>query len=208
MTMKKLSTVLFLILFAAVAVNAQEFKKFKWGLGLGYAIPGGSGAKGGVLIYSEPAYRINDQIILGLRMEFAGMARGYSNGVAASASVSFAGSYALTGQYYFSNNTFRPFVGLGIGTYKLASVSALASADNQYYYAGVSGSKFGFFPRVGFDAGHFNMAIEYNLVGKTTLRGYDMDTDTIDPSAPKVDQKNGYIGVKFGVSIGGGKRNK
>lgn len=204
--MKKISTILFIILFAAVAVNAQEFKKFRWNLGMGYAIPGGSGAKGGILIHSEPTYRVSDQILVGLRMEFAGMVRGYSDGVASEASVSFAGSYSLTGQYYFSNNSFRPFVGLGVGTYALASVSGnITSEDNAYYYAGASGSKIGFFPRVGFDAGHFNLQLEYNLVGKTEMEAFDASTGLPDASK-NIDQKNGYIGVKLGVFIGGGRK--
>jgi hypothetical protein len=204
--MKKVSTVVFLVLLTAMAVRAQEFKKFRWNLGMGYAIPGGDGAKGGVIIHSEPAYRITDQILVGLRMEFAGMARGYSDGTTAKGNVSFAGSYALTGQYYLSDNKFRPFVGLGIGTFTLASVSGVATADNQYYYAGVATKKLGFFPRVGFDAGHFNLSLEYNLIGKTKLEGYSSTTHTISSSAPKIDQKNGYIGVKFGVFIGGGRK--
>ena len=204
--MKKFTTVLLLVLVAAVASQAQEFKKFRWNLGLGYAIPGGDGAKGGVLVHSEPAYRVSDQLLVGLRMEFAGMLRGYSDGVSAGGSVSFSGSYALTGQYYFSNSKFRPFAGLGIGTFSLASVSALASADNQYYYVGASGSKLGFFPRVGFDVGHFNMSLEYNLVGKTSLNAYSYTTGAPSTTAPKVDQKNGYIGIKLGVFIGGGRK--
>lgn len=196
-----------LVLLIAVGANAQEFKKFRWNLGLGYAIPGGTGAKGGVLIHSEPGYRVNDQLLVGLRMEFAGMVRGYSSDVqTAGIDISFAGSYALTGQYYLNNNSFRPYVGAGLGLYKLASVSALASADEQYYYAGASGSKIGFFPRVGFDAGHFNLQLEYNLVGKTDLEGYSSETGMPDSSAPTLSSKNSYLSIKVGCFIGGGRK--
>lgn len=205
--MKKLLTLFALVLLVAVGANAQEFKKFRWNLGLGYAIPGGSGAKGGVLIHSEPAYRISDQLLVGLRMEFAGMVRGYADDVeTAGIDLSFAGSYALTGQYYFNNNTFRPFVGAGIGLYSLASVEGLVSVDQSHYYVGESGSKLGFFPRVGFDAGHFNLQFEYNLVGKTDLVGYDSETGIPDSGAPTMSSKNSYIGIKIGCFIGGGRK--
>jgi hypothetical protein len=54
--MKKISIVLFLALVAVSASYAQEFKPFRVGLGLGYAIPSGAGAGGGVLITFEPSY--------------------------------------------------------------------------------------------------------------------------------------------------------
>ena len=37
-------------------VQAQDFKKFKVGLGVGYALP--SDGSGGVLLYLEPMYRV------------------------------------------------------------------------------------------------------------------------------------------------------
>src|SRR5687767_15845445 len=57
--------------------NAQEtsFKPFKVDLAFGYAIPSGSGSKGGVLFAVEPKYALNDNITLGLRMEAAVTAR-------------------------------------------------------------------------------------------------------------------------------------
>ncbi|MFL5742274.1 MAG: hypothetical protein ACJ75B_18765, partial [Flavisolibacter sp.] len=74
--MKKLSLVLAFVA-ATVAVNAQSktFKPFKFDFAFGYAIPGGSGAKGGIIAAGEPKYAINDNITLGLRFEAAVMAR-------------------------------------------------------------------------------------------------------------------------------------
>ena len=45
--MKKLTLLFTLCLIASVAANAQEFKKFRWAVGLGYAKPAGDGAGGG-----------------------------------------------------------------------------------------------------------------------------------------------------------------
>ncbi len=188
--------------------NAQDYKNFRVGLGLGYASPGGEGAKGGVLLYLEPSYRVNDQIAVGLRLETAAMARGVAfsgTGTTATsdAEVSANASYTINGQYYFSNGTFRPFAGLGFGIYSLASVSASVTGgsggSSSTVEASASTSEFGFYPRLGFDAGHFTMQVEYNLIPATESLVVS-GTSTFTSEA-----KNSYLGVKLGFFIGGGK---
>lgn len=193
--MKRIFTVVALIAVTAFASQAQEFKKFRVGLGTGYAMTSGKGAKAGVLLYFEPAYRVQDQILVGLRFEAAAVVRGYADDVeTGSVSASLSGSQGLFGQYYLSNNTFRPFVGLGFGLNKIAT----AAADmNGEAFAGINESKFGFFPRVGFDAGHFTMSIDVNLIGASTLTG---------TSGTELKTKNNYIGIRLGGFIGGGRK--
>ncbi len=187
--MKKV--LLSLVLFCAfIGANAQDFKPFKLGLGLGYAVPSGEGAKGGVLLYLEPAYRVNDQIAVGLRVESALMARGSSDALGnGEFTVSGNTSYTVNGQYYFSNGTFRPFVGLGLGLFGLASVSSdnveLAAAE----------TKFGFYPRVGFDLGHFSLNLEYNIIPATEIDGSDTKV------------QNSYAGIKLGFFLFGGRKS-
>src|SRR5688500_14470987 len=99
--MKRFLPVFAFMFLAAVAVKAQEFKKFKVGLGAGYAMASGKGAKGGALVYLEPAYRFTDVIQMGLRIESAIIARGFSEDVGdISLDVAGLGSYTLNGQYY------------------------------------------------------------------------------------------------------------
>ncbi|HWJ89917.1 MAG TPA: OmpW family outer membrane protein [Flavisolibacter sp.] len=184
--MKKLS---FLLAFVAgtVAVNAQSktFKPFKADLAIGYAIPGGSGAKGGVLFAVEPKYALNDNIAIGLRFEGAVMARAAvdQTGNTVVGDVKASGSYLLTGDYYLNTNKFRPFVGVGAGLYS----SAAAKIDNTTGEVS-AGTSFGAAPRAGFELGHFRMAVEYNIAGKT---------GTIN---------NNYMGIKLGFFVGGGRR--
>lgn len=188
--MKKLSLLFALSLLLTLGANAQTFQPFKVGLGLGYASPGGKGAKGGVLFYLEPAYRITDVIQAGLRLEGAIVARGFADETEAELEVASIGSYTVNGQYYFNNNNFRPFVGLGLGLYSLAAAEIEGSATS-----GATGSvdtkaesKFGFYPRVGFDAGHFTLSLDYNIVP---------ETDGI---------KNNYLGIRIGGFFGGGRK--
>jgi outer membrane protein W len=201
---------LLLVLFAvigAVSVQAQDYKPFRVGLGLGFASPSGEGAKGGVLFYAEPSYRVTDAIAVGLKGEIAVMLRGgtsTTNGQTTNVSgkVAAAGSWTVNGQYYFMSGGFRPFAGLGFGIYRLASASFSASSGGSSSSTGevASGSKFGFYPRLGFDAGHFTLNLEYNIIGATKSVVVNSGTTTTSET------KNGYLGFRVGFFIGGGKK--
>lgn len=197
--MKKI--VLSILLLATVAIaNAQyEFKPFKVDVSLGYAIPGGEGAKGGVLFVVEPKYAVIPSVSVGLRMEAAIMARGRTdaNGNNAEADVKAAGSYLVTGDYYFTSSTVRPFAGAGLGIYSLAAAS---TEDNGASVS--SGSKFGEMIRAGVELSHFRVGVEYNIVPKTT-----MEYVNVNGVKTTTSMKNGYIGIKVGFCIGGGKIN-
>lgn len=207
--MKK--TLLLLFIAASFAAQAQDYKPVKVGIGLGYASPGGDGAKGGVLFYLEPAYRVTDQIAVGLRLESAVMARGTSITATSTTTsvdldVSATGSYTVNGQYYFSNNTFRPFAGLGLGLYSLAAVKASTSGSSTTSSITASTSEFGFYPRLGFDAGHFTMQVEYNIIPATKSQ-ISISTGTGFTTATS-ESKNNYLAIKAGFFFGGGKKSK
>lgn len=210
--MKKL---VLLLAFSVVSLCtfAQDYKAFRWGLGLGYAAPGGGGegAKGGVLLYTEPSYRVTDQIAVGLRFELAVMARvavsGTSSNSTAEAEVKANGSYTVNGQYYFGSSSFRPFAGAGFGVFALASATGTASANGSGTATSevAGGTKVGFYPRVGFDVGHFTMNLEYNIIPKTEgISQVVSGNGTI--TNQNVEIKNSYLGFKLGFFIGGGKK--
>jgi hypothetical protein len=199
--MKKHFAILFLLVTGFSASFAQNLKPFKVGVGLGYAAPAttGAGAGGGVLFYVEPGYRAADNVLIGLRLESAIIARGIKgvgdDDVSGDASSNV--SYTLNGQYYFNDNYVRPFIGAGFGLFSLAAVKFnTAQPDNSIDANEVaSETRFGFYPRIGIDAGHFNFSIDYNIVPKTDV-----------PNVGEV--KNNYLGIRAGVSIGGGVGRK
>ena len=180
---------------------AQDFKPFKVGIGLGYAAPGntGAGAEGGALIYLEPGYRASDNILIGLRLESAIIARGVEgvgdDDVKGNASSNF--SYTLNMQYYFNENYVRPFVGVGLGLFSLAAVEFNTASTNPSIDADEvdAETRFGFYPRIGLDIGHFNFTIDYNIVPKTDVPGIG-------------EVNNNYLGIRAGFSIGGGVGQK
>lgn len=193
--MKKQLLTLALMVFTSVAF-AQDYKAFKVGLGLGYA--GAPDGEGGIAVYLEPAYRVSDEIAIGLRMETAVLLKGVSTDgttIDSDGSASANGSFTLNGQYYLSNEKFRPFVGLGLGLYSLASVE-IAGDDG----ALSAGTEFGFYPRVGFDYGHLNLIFDYNFIPNTD------GTIDINTNPQEVEIKNSYFTIKLGVSIGGGSK--
>jgi len=191
---------MFILAFSAktFAQNEGEFKPFKVDVSTGYAIPmGGSGAKGGVLFVVEPKYAVIPQLSVGLRLETAITVAGVdvnSGTYNSTASAKAAASYLVTGDYYFSNNDLRPFVGAGVGIYKTAGVSISSSNPNV-----ATGSKFGGMVRGGIEYKHFRFGLEYNPVGKTTVAA----------SSPSANDgytiQNAYLGIKVGFCIGGGR---
>ncbi|HYF70131.1 MAG TPA: outer membrane beta-barrel protein [Ohtaekwangia sp.] len=194
--MKNLSLLFALCLLVTVGANAQEFKKFKVGVGAGYAMPGGKGAKGGLLWTLEPSYRVSDALAIGLRIEGAILVRGFSEELGDDAEFDIAAisSYTVNGNYYLNNNNFRPFVGAGLGIYSLAAVELKDSDNGGDAELSESESKFGFYPRIGFDAGHFTLALEYNLIPATKVDGLGGEF------------KNSYLGIRIGGFFGGGRK--
>ncbi len=202
--MKKLFLILLagtVVSFSAIAQSEKGLKPFKVDVSVGYAMPGGTGSKGGVLFVVEPKYALMSQLSVGLRMEAAVIARfsGYeTDGTPSQVSVNAAASYLATGDYYFTENySFRPFVGAGAGIFSLASAQA-----NSNETTGVSsGKKFGGMIRGGIELSHFRLGVEYNIVPSTTFNGYDSQGNIA-----KLTSKNGYLGIKLGVCFGGGPR--
>lgn len=182
------------LFFVVTALSAQEYKPFKVGIHLGFAAPGDGG--GGVAFAIEPAYRLSDEIAIGLRYEGAALAKvvGEEEG-----EIGTNGSFTLNGQYYLSNNKFRPFVGLGLGIFSSSSigfsVDGVGSVDLD------PGAEFGFYPRVGFDFGHFNMLFDYNIIPAS-----ETAIDLNGTGLGDVEIKNSYFSIKIGVSIGGGQK--
>jgi hypothetical protein len=203
-----------ILTLTSLTTMAQEtiFKPFKVDVSFGYGIPGGKGAKGGIIFAVEPKYAIKDEIAVGLRFEGAVLARtsiGAFNSVngtfeEGSSKVSAAGSYLLTGDYYFSNEKFRPFAGVGLGLYRVASAAVSLTTNGEDASSVSGGNKFGGLIRAGFEAGHFRLGLEYNLIPKTL--GISTTDQGITYTTPSI--KNGYFGIKFGAVIGGGRNDK
>ena len=189
-------------LSAMAQKSAPTFKPFKFDISFGYAMPAGSGSKGGVLFALEPKYAVMQRLAVGLRWEGAIIARfsgGYNQyGEPMNASVKLSSSYLATGDYYLTDNyNFRPFAGAGAGIFMLAGAETGSSTAEV-----TGGSKFGGLVRAGIEVSHFRIGLEYNIVPKTTFTGFDADGNPVSGMS----SKNSYLGIKIGAVIGGGPR--
>ena len=177
---------------------ARIYKPFKVGIGIGYAQPGaGEGAGGGFLMYIEPAYRATDQVSVGLRLEGDFIVRGVK-GVTSrdvTGDASSIASYTLNSQYYFNNHDVRPFIGAGIGLFSMTAVKFNTAANDPGLDDVGAETRFGFYPRIGVDIGHFNLSLDYNVIPTTDV-----------PGGGEV--KNSFLGIKAGFSAGGGRTGR
>ena len=177
--MKKL-----LLIAACIAcvftAKSQTYHAFKVDIGFGYAIPSASGSstKAGVTFTVQPHYRVSDDFAVGLRLEGAALA--FQTGSNSDdTKIAVLASYCATGEYYLMDGGFRPFIGAGAGFFTQSSINI-----NNSSYTLPSATKFGFFPEVGVEAGHFRLSADYDILP----------------------DKAGYLAFKIGFFLGGGKK--
>lgn len=184
------------LFLTSLSVAAQEFKPFKVNASLGYTRMVGKELSNGFLAALEPKYGIGDYFDLGFRIELAGANRILLlNGQSQKSELKAFGSYLLTGNVYLTRSNFRPYIGVGAGYYNYAGNTYDMETDTEEYRLEASG-KFGTMLRVGFKAGHWVVAGEYNLVAPSE---YEIRGQTIKG-------KNSYLAVKLGFDIGGGRK--
>ncbi|MEJ8841637.1 outer membrane beta-barrel protein [Lacibacter sp. H375] len=191
---KKTLIVLLTVLTLSLNSFAQSTAYTPWQVDFmgGYAAASGKGTKGGIALYLEPKYHINDNFSAGLRLggaltlKYTLDASGEEIGEASVAAVA---SYLATGDYYFQKEAgakFRPFAGIGLGFASAAGATATATEETAETQTknGFSGMV-----RAGFDVSHFRFNLEYD----------------VNPKTGRI--SNNYIGVNLGFYIGGGSRN-
>jgi opacity protein-like surface antigen len=137
----------------------RTFKPFKIVASMGYVRPLDIPYKYALDFQLEPKYAFTDNFWLGLRLETAVLVQRslFGDDYQAIALFSILPSFDYS---YVINEEFRPFVGIGAGTY-----------TSQLYYDGaekVGGDKaetnIGFCPRIGLDYKHFTITFEHNFV--------------------------------------------
>lgn len=190
MKTNSLLVIAFFILSFSGYSQSTLYKPFEVDLGIVLAFPTNDDLKIGFGGYIEPKYNIHDNIALGAKLEFVAIASrvlAEIDGDMVDISVAGVRSLIATGDYYFTTEVFRPFIGIGGGIFILGDINY----ENDVLSSEHIGNHFGFVPRAGIVAGHFRLAVEYNIIpGLENLK------------------KRDYVGVKLGFEIGGGKINK
>lgn len=111
-------------------------------------------------------------------------------------------SFVPTFDYYFNENNFRPYLGLGTGIFVLSDIDAFPIAANpsdDEYKIHVD-NQIGILIRGGFELGKLRFGLEYNYIHKADIAIPNSQIiGTVDSS---------YFGLSIGYTIGGGKRGK
>lgn len=171
---------LVLILLSLPSFNglAQHYKPIRVAFGIGLSH--------GVIAYFEPSVRITDKFSLGYRSEGGA----FLGGIDAYYVLSSKGGVL---QYYFLDRDVRFFAGLGCASYTYHETNYTSSTD----------PSFGFFPRIGYDAGHLTACVDFNVIDNFTTSVYPPH------SFPTTETHNhNYISIRIGLVIGGGPKKE
>ena len=139
----------------------------------------------GLNVGIEPAFRVTDMFTVGIKVEQSLemiSAEDYHE-----LWVGFIASYSGNLRFYCKRNTpYRSYIGFGAGYYLI-----------DFHSGSNSIQKFGFYPRFGIDTDHFNINIDFNIVG-------EVDHPSPQPSWETGLKNSNHITVRFGIMIGGG----
>lgn len=188
--MKKLLVLICLALpFTAIG---QNYRKVFFAIDLGMPM-----AKQNLLgsFTLEPNFRINDKMSVGLRLE----QRLFLSASLGGKTDTSTGSIGLSYQYYLPVPK-RIFVGGGMAVFNPTNNFLMSNSDTQN-----ERNRWGFFPRIGIDLGHFRLVAEYNFVGNMTEYFSTFGNNGI-PGGFYESVNKSYFSLKLGFFIGGGRK--
>jgi len=161
--MKKALFVLAMVI--PLASNAQIF--FKLDAGLGGAFTFGDLKSYGIMAHTEPKIFILPSLSAGMRFEGDALFGGSITDTESDLSVGISSRAAilLKGEYYFSENKTRPFVGCGFGMYTIANNSASGTGSASLE----AGNHFGVAPEIGVTFGNFRLSAMYHILTGNNL---------------------------------------
>jgi outer membrane protein X len=198
----------------AARAEAQNYSPVRVDLTVFAAYAPGDATAWGGGVALEPKYNFTDQLSAGLRLEASafvvqdvkvGSGTGSTNVQQGARAVT---AIAAKGDYYLTTSSVRPFVGLGLGYYRIGagsqSVSTSGTGTASVVQTAGSYRGFGVAPQLGLNLGGFRLAATYHL-----LTGGDIVVATQSVGAPAPTQtkigKN-YFAFEIGGTFGGGRR--
>jgi hypothetical protein len=183
---------LFLFILMPQVLFAQNIG-FRLDAGLGAALSFEGMNSSGIAAFTEPKVTIGSNITAGIRFEgdvmFGGnidyQSENFNVGMSTRAAI------LLRGEYFIGQQHIRPFVGLGMGRYTLASTSATGTGAASI----MAGHNFGVAPEIGVAFGNLKLSAMYHFVGGGTL----VDIDLGNPR----EISNNYLGLLMSFRIFG-----
>ena len=186
--MKRKTIILAALLFSGTyAAQAQyAYKPFRIDAGAGLSFPVNTFGMG-ILGSVEPQYSIG-QLAVGARIEY----HVESNATEKNGEqTKYNSAMLLTGDYRFSSDAYRPFVGVGLGSYQLA---AAVRGENDAYIYHFLGQSVGAMLRAGVDMPYFRFALQYHITGSKKHEDVKVNFS--------------YLALTMAVCIGGGRADR
>jgi len=173
--------VLLFVVFYFNNAFAQSYKSVEVDLGVRYNILTGNYSGGGIGVFLEPRYNLNDQFALGLRLGFDILGGTLKEGDV-EVNSSLLSSYIITGDYMLvSNGNKRVFAGLGLGFSSQGSVEISVVGDPMHNAE--IGTVLAIVPRFGVKLGLLKLGLDYSMNLK--------------------EEAKNFLGVNVGLSFGG-----
>lgn len=209
-TIPRLLAVLSLLAAAPVArAQARSYQPIRVDLTVFGAYAPSDATAWGIGAAVEPKFNLTDNVSIGLRLEGSGFVTqdvSVSSGgseVSVSQGARAVSAYLAKADYYFGTSSSRPFVGLGLGLYKIGSASQSVSGGSVVQSAAALDG-FGFCPQIGVNFGGFRMAATYHMVTGGDLV---VATQAVGAPAPtEVKLSKNFLAFEIGGTFGGNPR--
>lgn len=201
---KRLS--LLIPLFCLFNLNAQEVPSVKLGIESGFLLLSKDSENLGLFLNVEPKVKILENTFIGLRLgltinshlfeinsPFQYMIdERFDNAVI---------SFSPTIDYYLDFNSFRPYLGVGLGYHLLPNPIEIlrigGAMPTENIIDGSVKKRIGWLLRGGLERGLLRIGVEYNFVPRANI---EIPNDQVIGTV-----ENNYLGLSFGVMIGGRK---
>ncbi len=158
----------------------------------------------------EPKYNLTDQLSLGLRLEGAAFVTQSvyvgppgSQQVSVSQGARAVTAYLAKADWYFTTSPARPFVGLGLGLYRIGSGSQNVSGSGSVVQTAGAFQGFGLCPQAGVNFGGFRLAATYHVItgGEQVVL-----TQAVGSAAPtEVKLSKSFFAFEIGGTFGGAR---
>lgn len=167
----------------------RTFKPFKVDVGINLTFPASTNLSVGGGFFVEPRYSINDGLQMGLQLgsNIIGEGRFLFHNTEAITKAQAIGNLALTGEYQFTRENVRPFIGMTAGMYRRSDYEIIDHNNGRIINHHRTNVNFGMAPRIGLVAGKFRMNATYHFAGEGI-------TD--------------FLSIGLGMQFGGGKINE
>lgn len=185
-----------LIMVMPVVAQAQGldhptriYKPFKVDVGINLTFPANTDLTVGGGFFVEPRYGINDHLHVGLHLgsNIIGEGEFLFHNTRAVTKAQAIGNISLTGDYLFSRDNVRPYIGIGAGMYRRSDYEIVDESSGTTINNQGTHVNFGLAPRMGLVAGKFRMDATFHFTGSGI-------TD--------------FISLGLGIQFGGGKMKR